>query len=59
MVPHYAGIQLFGTCTDARGAEVQKAETLYASRFSAYAGWTEARCGVSALMYLYSRDYSD
>jgi uncharacterized protein YhbP (UPF0306 family) len=33
------GLQLFGTCSEARGASRREAERLYARRFPGYAGW--------------------
>ena len=33
------GLQLFGTCRQARGAQAGKAERLYAERFPAYRDW--------------------
>ncbi len=36
------GIQLFGTCRQARGHEAQRAERLYAKRFRNYARWMAA-----------------
>jgi uncharacterized protein YhbP (UPF0306 family) len=33
------GLQLFGTCTQARGTQAAKAERLYVERFPAYAEW--------------------
>ena len=33
------GLQLFGTCRQARGLQAKQAEQLYAKRFPAYASW--------------------
>lgn len=33
------GLQLFGTCSRARGAHARRAEALYGKRFAAYARW--------------------
>jgi uncharacterized protein YhbP (UPF0306 family) len=35
------GLQLFGTCREARGAEARKAERAYGKRFKAYAEWND------------------
>lgn len=36
------GIQLFGTCTPAVGADAARAELVYGQRFSAFAAWKAA-----------------
>jgi uncharacterized protein YhbP (UPF0306 family) len=36
------GLQLFGTCREARGARAQTAERAYARRFKAYAEWNDS-----------------
>jgi uncharacterized protein YhbP (UPF0306 family) len=35
------GVQLFGTCSPAKGAQATKAERLYGGRFPAYGRWRE------------------
>jgi uncharacterized protein YhbP (UPF0306 family) len=46
------GLQLFGTCEQAAGSSAAKAETLYARRFDAYAGWKDKLKGEDS-----ARDY--
>lgn len=50
------GVQLFGTCTQATGAQARKAERLYGKRFPAYARWkTGLRKGDQARDYRFYR----
>jgi len=37
------GMQLFGTCREARGREAERAERLYGKRFPAYTRWIAGR----------------
>ena len=43
------GLQLFGRCSEAKGSQATRAETMYGKRFPAYAKWTRNRRQASLL----------
>jgi len=52
------GVQMFGTCHEARGPGREKAERLYARRFPLYARWMHGRTKEARAMAAGLRSYA-